>query len=98
MAALLVVIYVVPFIAPQAAPALDLVGQLDAIHRQYLAGPDIGGLVALDGRIRRLLHEPWKRAGRSIDGNNFRPAWSAIPSSSTHWDGTSQSSHGRPAV
>jgi hypothetical protein len=78
MSALLAVICIVPFIAPQDAPAWNLAGQLDAIHREYLNGPNIAGLVALDGKIRKLLHEPWKRAGQSIDGKHFQPAWSAI--------------------
>jgi len=66
------------FLAAQSATDRDLAGQLDAIHREYLSRPDVGSLVALDGRIRHLLEEPWKRARQSVDRKNYKPAWSAV--------------------
>ncbi len=78
ISALLVAMCLVPPISSQDASASDVAAQLDAIHRDYLRGPDIAGLVELDGKIRNLVHEPWRRAGQTIDGKLFQPAWSAI--------------------
>jgi len=52
--------------------------QLDDIHREYLRGPDVAGLVVLHGKIRELIDEPWKRDRKSIDLPNPNPLWRAI--------------------
>jgi hypothetical protein len=78
ISALLAAICLVPFISSQGSPASDVAAQLNAIHRAYLKSPDIAGLVELDRKMRKLVHEPWKRAGQSIDGKIFQPQWSAI--------------------
>jgi len=75
ISALLAVICLVPFISSQEAPASDVAVQLNTIHRAYLKGPDIAGLVELDGNIRNLIHQPWNRTGQSIDGKIFQPQW-----------------------
>ena len=75
---LLAAICLLPLMAAQAPHPLPIAEELEAIRRDYAGGPDIGGLVSLDGRIRRLLDEPWKRSRASIDAGNFRPSWSAI--------------------
>ena len=59
-------------------PGTGTGGELDTIYGEYLAGPDIQGLVSLDGRIRRLLEEPWRRSRKSIDRSIYKPAWAAI--------------------
>jgi len=78
ISAFLGLICLVSLTSCQEAPAADVAVELNAIHRAYLKGPDITGLVELDRKIRSLVHEPWKRIGQSIDGKIFQPQWSAI--------------------
>ena len=59
--------------------------QLDDIHREYLSGPDVASLVALDAKIRKLIEEPWKRDRKSIDVQKTNPSWAAIGVEMAHF-------------
>jgi hypothetical protein len=75
----------IPFISFQAGAVSDISAQLNAIQQEYLEGPDVAGLVTLDGKMRTLLHEPWRRSGQSIDGKLFQPGWTAIGVDVAHY-------------
>ena len=59
--------------------------QLDDIHREYLSGPDVASLVALDAKIRKLIEEPWKRDRKSIDVQKTNPSWAAVGVEMAHF-------------
>lgn len=78
ISALLAAICLVPSMPSQGASSAGVAAQIDAIHRAYLKGPDVAGLVELDRKLRNLIHEPWKRAGQSLDGKVYQSQWAAI--------------------
>ncbi len=78
MLPLLALILAIPPSSSQKISDSDLVAQLNAVYREYLKKPDVARLVALDGEIRILIHEPWKRAEQNFSGALFQPGWDEI--------------------
>jgi hypothetical protein len=65
--------------------------QIDQLLQEYRAPESrekVEHLVVLDGRLRKLLHEPWQRAKKSFDKSLWKPSWSEIGVYVGHYSGS----------
>ncbi len=62
--------------------------ELDRLRAEYKTlgpRPDVALLVELDGKLRRLIDEPWRKEKKSFDGSVWKEDWSALGVEVSHY-------------